>query len=147
MKIENAAKSLGIDKLNITFRQFPQKHYDSARSNLSKIQHIIGISSCKGGVGKSTVAANIACSLALRGLKVGLLDADIYGPSLPFQLEPLDKVVRASKTNPKHIMPLISKDVPNLAMMSFGYVNANSGAPGSVSYHSIFFLFLIPLMV
>ena len=47
------------------------------------IKTCFGISSCKGGVGKSTVACNIAITLANQGYKVGLLDADIYGPSVP----------------------------------------------------------------
>ncbi len=54
--------------------------------NIKGIKHIIAISSGKGGVGKSTIAVNIACSLAKLGLKTGLLDADIYGPNTPSML-------------------------------------------------------------
>ena len=55
------------------------------------IKTCFGISSCKGGVGKSTVACNIAITLANQGYKVGLLDADIYGPSVPTLLGIGDK--------------------------------------------------------
>ena len=55
-------------------------------SNLARIKNIVCIASGKGGVGKSTTAVNLALALTARGLKTGLLDADIYGPSQPLML-------------------------------------------------------------
>ena len=55
-------------------------------TQIPNVQHVVAISSGKGGVGKSTVAVNLACSLSQKGFKVGLLDADIYGPNTPYML-------------------------------------------------------------
>jgi ATP-binding protein involved in chromosome partitioning len=87
-----------------------------------------------GGVGKSTVACNLALALAKTGLKVAILDADVYGPSLPMLLPALSMAVKRSDLNPKHVVPLLSKDIPGLKMLSFGHVNPKSGAPGSVRF-------------
>jgi Mrp family chromosome partitioning ATPase len=57
--------------------------HGSVKENLASVKHKIVVMSGKGGVGKSTIAVNLAISLARKGLKVGLLDADIHGPSVP----------------------------------------------------------------
>jgi len=65
----------------------PQQEDQSARPNIIPgVKYVVAISSGKGGVGKSTVAVNLAVALGLTGAKVGLLDADIYGPNIPMMM-------------------------------------------------------------
>ena len=80
------------------------------------IKHIIAIGSGKGGVGKSTLSANLAVSLAKKGLAVGLLDADIYGPSQP---KMLGVSGRPKSTDGKTIIPLKAHGV---TIMSIGFM-------------------------
>lgn len=81
------------------------------------VRHIIAVGSGKGGVGKSTVAVNLAIALRERGLKVGLLDADIYGPSIPRMLGALNQ--RPEVNNEQKIIPLTRYGVKT---MSLGYL-------------------------
>ena len=81
---------------------------------ISGIDRIIAVASGKGGVGKSTVASNLAVALARRGRKVGLLDADIYGPSQP-KMMGVNR--RPSSPDGKTIEPLVAHGV---TMMSIG---------------------------
>lgn len=84
------------------------------RQKIAGVNNIIAVGSGKGGVGKSTVSSNLAVALAKQGRRVGLLDADIYGPSQPRMMGAHDK----PKTDDEnHIIPLLSHGV---AMMSIG---------------------------
>eukprot|EP01041_Mallomonas_annulata_P004095 gene4095-8143_t len=102
--------------------------FAASGTSLSGVEHVIAVSSCKGGVGKSTVAVNIAFELARRGLRVGLLDADVYGPSLPYLVTADDPVVRKSSHNSKMVDPILQDGV---SMLSFGHVNPAAGLPGA----------------
>jgi len=81
------------------------------------IQNILAIGSGKGGVGKSTVSVNLALSLKEQGLKVGLLDADIYGPSIPLMLGTVGQ--KPSTPDNKTFNPIVTLGIE---LMSIGYI-------------------------
>jgi len=85
---------------------------------LANVRHVIAVGAGKGGVGKSTVAANLALALARDGLRVGLLDADIYGPSLPILLGIEDGASQVRMSPEKTIIPVTACGLP---MISFGF--------------------------
>jgi len=86
---------------------------------LKKIKNIIAVASGKGGVGKSTVTSNLATTLANMGFKVGILDTDVYGPSIPLMFGTQNERPRATKVGDKTmIIPIEAYGVKN---MSIGY--------------------------
>lgn len=91
---------------------------------LKKVKNIIAVSSCKGGVGKSTFSVNLAYTLKEMGAKVGLFDADIYGPSLPTLIHLDDYNINYEGDT---LQPLNYDDIK---LMSFGYVQETSGDSG-----------------
>lgn len=86
--------------------------------HLASVRHVIAVGAGKGGVGKSTIAMNLALALAREGLRAGLLDADIYGPSLPILLGLEDGASKVRMSAEKHIEPLEAHGLP---MISFGF--------------------------
>jgi len=88
---------------------------------LKNVKYTIAVASGKGGVGKTTVSVNLAVSLAKAGYKVGLLDADIYGPNIPIMMGVNDKL--ATRNN--RIAPLRKYDVD---MVSVGFISQGDAA-------------------
>ena len=107
------------DQFSVDIEIVAMKKAEVAQSVLPNIRNIIAVVSGKGGVGKSTVAANIAVGLAKKGLKVGVVDADIYGPSLPMMFDvqhyrPLSKEI----DNKQYIVPAENY---NVKVLSIGF--------------------------
>ena len=94
----------------------PQRPAAARESGLDQVGALIAVASCKGGVGKSTVAAALACELAQRGHRVGLLDTDIFGPSIPTLFDCRDLDLQAGAGN-----MLLPAQVGALKLMSFGF--------------------------
>ncbi len=102
-----------------------QRHEEEQlQERLSHIKHYIVVMSGKGGVGKSTVAVNLAVSLAQQGLKVGLLDADIHGPNLPKMLGLEKSRLQATEGG---IVPM--EFIPGLSVVSMAFLLENVDNP------------------
>lgn len=95
------------------------------RGNFERINKIIAVSSCKGGVGKSTVAVNLAFSLHKLGNRIGIFDADVYGPSLPTLLGKEREELQSPADRPKEVLPI---DFDGLKAMSYGFVGGGKKA-------------------
>src|ERR1700675_4409222 len=91
-EMETSARELvssipGVSAVNITMdAEVPKGRGLADKVSVPGVKNIIAVSSGKGGVGKSTVAVNLAVALALDGAKIGLMDADVYGPNVPIML-------------------------------------------------------------
>jgi ATP-binding protein involved in chromosome partitioning len=89
--------------VTVTAAEQPQRRMQQGPAAVPGVAHVIAVASGKGGVGKSTVAANLALALAGLGHRVGLMDADVYGPSIPLMLGLHE---RPQSTEDKRIIPL-----------------------------------------
>ncbi len=112
-------------KVNISVAQQPQKEQNSKPNEIKGkpipgIQNIVAVASGKGGVGKSTVTANLAVTLSKMGFKVGLLDADIYGPSAPIMFDVVNEKPLSVKVDGRSKMkPIESYGVKILSIGFF----------------------------
>jgi ATP-binding protein involved in chromosome partitioning len=109
-------------KVNMTANVTSNRGND--KSMLSEVKNIIAIASGKGGVGKSTIASNLAVALAKQGSKVGLIDADIYGPSIPIMFDVIHEKPAIKNIDGKnYIIPVESYGVKLLSIGFFADMN------------------------
>ncbi len=100
--------------MNITAKVMEGRSLD-ADTAMATVKNIIGVASGKGGVGKSTVSLNLALALSQTGAKVGLLDADIYGPSIPLMLGMKDAFMQVEENK------LQPAETHGMKVVSFGF--------------------------
>ena len=93
-------------------------------TKIEGVQNIIAVASGKGGVGKSTITANLAVTLAKMGFKVGILDADVYGPSMPIMFDVVDARPLATNVNGRSkMLPVESYGIKILSLGFFTDAN------------------------
>ena len=120
--MRNAISSLpGVKSIEIKMDAEVKRSAGPPTSNaIEGVAHIIAVSSGKGGVGKSTVAANLAVALAREGARVGLMDADFYGPNIPTMLGVTDRpTARLDSQKGEVLVPPIAHGVK---VMSIGFL-------------------------
>lgn len=115
---ERAVKTLpGVNTVTVEVTaETPQQKALPDRTGIAGVKNILAVSSGKGGVGKSTVAVNVAVALAQAGAKVGLIDADIYGPNAPTMLGLVDAKVTVQGANGEILEPAFNYGVKLVSM-------------------------------
>lgn len=114
---EDRVKGLeGVETVAVNMTaQVRSSHQAPSKLNLPGVKNMIAVASGKGGVGKSTVTANLAVALANAGAKVGLLDADVYGPSIPLMFNITEKPMMRGDT----VLPVEKLGVKIISMGFF----------------------------
>jgi Mrp family chromosome partitioning ATPase/DUF971 family protein len=116
----------GVSAVDVNMTSAPHRQsaaQPNIESTLKDVHAVIAVSSCKGGVGKSTIAACLAQELAQRGFKVGLADVDVHGPSIPTLFNLTNKPV--AMTADRHLIP---HEINGLKVMSFGFLLGDAPA-------------------
>ncbi|MCB9187099.1 MAG: Mrp/NBP35 family ATP-binding protein [Flavobacteriales bacterium] len=112
-------EAFGDVKVRINIAAKPIQQGPQGPPTMNKVKNIIAVASGKGGVGKSTITANLAVGLAKLGYKVGLVDADIYGPSMPLMFDIVHEKPKVQVIDGKqYMMPVESYGVK---VMSIGF--------------------------
>ena len=114
--VEVVSQIEGVEKVEVTMTSRVRARQDKPADILKSVHHIIAIASGKGGVGKSTITVNLAVALSQTGARVAILDADVYGPTIPLLMGAVGDI---PQTKDSKILPI---ERFGIKMMSLGFL-------------------------
>lgn len=117
---QHVSQDIELNANIVALASNPNERSQEQRKYFSEVKHVVAVASGKGGVGKSTVTSNLALGLVKKGYKVGIIDADIHGPSMPTMFDVVHEKPQVTEIDGKRLM-LPVESPWGVKIMSIGF--------------------------